>query len=213
MNDEELKRLWCKQKLDLAKFPPGDQIKVIRQRMKLLDRTYLWVDLMSIVATVGVIVFLFFATWSLLKMMPVVARVGMMIMIASLGYDIWKPIRARRLSSRQPPADAPVTEWLRHELEKERGRHELTHTMLLGESLPYWIGMMVMTWGLDVALWSKICFSAAMTGIWAIIYVMRWKLNRYTRRKAARPLIAELESLLQANTPESPDRKGDSSAS
>jgi hypothetical protein len=184
--------------LDPAKFSPDDQIKVMRMKMKLQDRAYLWVDVMIIVMAVGCIVYF---GWDFLKTRPSVARVGLAIMIGSVAFDIWRPIRARRKLP-QPPADAPVAQWLRHELEKERARHELTHTMLLWELLPFWIGTMVFTWGLNFQLSFGIIFSAGFTGMSVSLYVGRWKLNQYTLRKASRLLKAELESLLKANMTE-----------
>jgi hypothetical protein len=198
MNDDELKRLWQQQKLDAAKLSPDDQIKLMRIKMKLMDRVSLWVEAMIIVIAAGCI--LWFA-WTFLKAPPLVARLGLMIMIASLAFDIWKPIRARRASP-QAPADAPVTQWLRHELEKVRAESELKRSRLLWDLLPFWIGGVVFVWGLNIDLSSRIFFSAVLTGINAILYASRRKLNQYTWRKADQPLIEELESLLQSNTPE-----------
>ena len=42
MNDDQLKRLWCKQKLDAAKLSSGDQIKLMRIKTKALHRVSLW---------------------------------------------------------------------------------------------------------------------------------------------------------------------------
>jgi hypothetical protein len=142
---------------------------------------------------------LFFAWLFLfhLKILPLVSRVGLLIMIASLDFDIWKPIRARRVTP-PPPADAPLTQWLRHELEKVRARSKLSRTGLLWNLLPYFIGVIVFTWGLDMGLLSRILFTAFFTGINVIIFVSMWKLNQYTWRKADQPLMEELESLLRA---------------
>jgi hypothetical protein len=199
MNDEELKRLWCGQKLDApTKLSPGDQIKLMRIKTKALDRAYLWCD--TVIIGISALVLLFFA-WHLLKTTPLVARIGLVIMIATHAFDIWKTIRVRRVLP-QPPTDAPVTQWLRHELEKVRARSKLTRTMLWWDLLPFWVGAIVFTWGLDIALSSQIFFSAFFTGISVILYVSRWKLTQYTWRKADLPLIEELESLLKSNTPE-----------
>src|SRR5215469_15738285 len=105
MSDDELKHLWCKQRLDTAKLSPGDQIKLMRIRTNALDRAIGWVEAMIIIAAAGLI--LFFAWFFLvhLKILPLISRIGLLIMIASLGRDIWKPIRAWRGQSR-PPADA-----------------------------------------------------------------------------------------------------------
>jgi len=198
MNDEELKRLWREQKLDPAKLSPGDQMKLMRVKLKCLDRGFLWAD--TILIGLGAVCIFIFA-WTFLRTPLLVARIGLGIIIASLAFDIWKPIRARRLSPR-PPADAPVTQWLRHELEKVRAESELKRTMLWSYILPFWIGAIVFTWGLDTHVSSRIFFSAVLTGINVIIYVGMLKLNQYTRRKACLPLKEELESLLQSNTAE-----------
>jgi len=193
MSDEELKRLWCKQKLDPAKLSPGDQIKLMRMKMKLLDRAHVWVDAMIIVVSAGAIIYF---AWDFLKT-PILARIGLMIMIASLAFDIWKPIRARRMTP-QPPADAPVTQWLRRELEKVRARCELSRMRILWDLLPYLIGVIVFTWGLNIGLSFRIVFSAAFTGMTVLLYVSMLKVNQYTWRKADLPLIEELESLLKS---------------
>ena len=105
-------------------------------------------------------------------------------------------------TSPQPPADAPVTQWLRHELEKVRAQSGLKRGRLWSV-LPFWIGAVVFTWGLDTSLSSRIFFSAVLTGMNLVIYVTMWKLNQYTWRKADQPLIEELETLLKSNNPES----------
>jgi hypothetical protein len=197
MNYEELKRLWQCQKLVAPANPsPADQIKFMRLKMKLMDRAFLWVDAMIIV--IGAACILLFA-WHFLHIRPVMARIGLVITIAGLAYDIWEPIRARRLSP-QPPADAPVTQWLRHEIEKIRAQSGLKRSKLWSV-LPLWIGSMVLTWGLDIDLSARIFFSAFLTGLNLIIYVTMAKLNQYTWRKADLPLIEELESLLKSHTP------------
>jgi hypothetical protein len=198
MNDEELKRLWRKQKLDSEKLLPGDQTKLMRIKLKSLNRAYLWAD--ATLIGIGSACILFFA-WTFLKTPLLVARIGLGIIIASLAYDVWKPIRARRLSP-QLPADAPVAQWMLHELDKMRAESELKRTMLLSYLLPFWIGLMVFTWGLDLDLSSRTFFCAVLTGVNLILYVVMWKLNQYTARKACRPLKEELESLLKSNPPE-----------
>jgi hypothetical protein len=198
MNDEELKRLWRQQALDRAKLSPDDQMRLMRIKLKCLDRGFLWAD--AIIITLGALCMVVFARTFLKTPLPV-ARIGLAIIIASLAYDIWKPIRARRLSPR-PPADAPVAQWLRHELEKVRAESELKRAMLWSYVLPFWIGAIIFTWGLDTHLSSRIFFSAVLTGLNAIIYVGTLKLNQYTSRKACQPLKAELESLLKSNAPE-----------
>jgi hypothetical protein len=91
---------------------------------------------------------------------------------------------------------------LRHELEKVRAEFELKRGMVWSCVLPFWIGAIVLTWGLDMDRSSRIFFSAVLTGLNAIIYVGMLKLNEYTRRKDCLPLKEELESLLKSNTPE-----------
>src|SRR5205814_1277449 len=140
MNDDQLKRLWCKQKLTAAKLSPGDQIKLMRIKMKALHRVSLWVEAMEIVVDVGCILFFAWLFLFHLRILPLVSRIGLLIMFASLTFDIWKPIRARRMTP-QPTADASLTQWLRHELEKVRAGSELSRTRLLWDLLPYFIGV------------------------------------------------------------------------
>src|ERR1051325_4799917 len=158
MNDDELKRLWCKQKFDSAKLSPGDQIKLMRIKLNTLDRVSRWVEAMEIVVAVGCILFFAWLFLCHLKILPLVSRIGLLIMIASLAFDIRKPIHARRMTP-QPPADASLTQWLRHELEKLRAQSELSLTRLLWDLLPFLIGSIVFCWGLVIDLSSRTLFS------------------------------------------------------
>lgn len=197
MNLDELKSLWQCQKFDTPANPsPGEQIKLMRIKLKHLKRATLWVDAMIIVASALLI--LFFAR-TMLTTPLLVARIGLVITIASLVFWIWEPIRARRASP-QPQADAPVTQWLRYELEKVRVQSALKRGRLWSV-LPFWIGAVVFTWGLDTSLSSRIFFSTVLTGMNLAIYVTMWKFNQHAWRKADRPLIEELESLLKSNSP------------
>ena len=199
MNDEELKRLWCKQKLDATKLSPDEQINLMRIKLNALDRVSRLVDAMTIVVAVGMIVVFVGLGWYLLKI-SLLARIGLGIMIASCAFDIWKPILARMTPP--SPAEAPVTEWLRHELEKVRAECELSRSRLLWDLVPFWIGSIIFCGGLDGKLSPRIFLSALLTGTSVILYVSSWKLKLHTRRKADQPLIEELESLLKSNTPE-----------
>jgi hypothetical protein len=193
MNDEELKRLWCKQKLDPAKLSPGASLKLMRIKMKLLDRVLFWSDALEIGgAVVGIPLFIW--VWYFLKI-PLLGRIGIVITIAGEAFIIWKQLRARRVRvSQQPTADAPMMEWLRHELEKVRAECELARTALWWYVLPPWIGMNVFFWGVDIELPARIGCSAVTTAI-GVVY---WKLNQYTLRKHWPPLKEELEALLRA---------------
>ena len=196
MNDEELKRLWRKQKLGPAKLSPGDQIKLMRTKMKCLDRVLLTNDALGIgIGAVSIPVFVWFVCYFLKT--PLLARIGLVIAIAGEAFSIWKQLRARRLSP-QPTADAPVKQWLRHELEKVHAQCDLARTALWWYVLPPWIGMNVFCWGLDIELSARIGCSTVTTAI-GVVY---WKLNQYTLRKHWPPLKEELESLLKSNTPE-----------
>ena len=196
MNDEELKRLWRKQKLDPTNLSPGDQIKLMRTKMKSLDRVLLTSDALGIgFGVVSIPVLVWFVCYFLKT--PLLARIGLVIAIAGEGFSIWKQFRARRLSS-QPTADAPVTQWLWHELEKVRAECDLARTALWWYVLPPWIGMNIFFWGLDIELSARIGCSAVTTTI-CVVY---WKLNEYTLRKHWPPLMEELESMLKSNTPE-----------
>ena len=204
MTIEELKRLWQCQKLDApVKLSADDQIKLMRKKLKAVDRASRWVEAMEIVGSLGCIVFFAWLFLFHLKILPLLARIGLLIMIVTLGSDIWRPIRTRRLTP-QPPADAALAQWLRHELEKLRTQSELSRTGLLWNLLPYFIGCIVFTWGLNMGLMARIGFTAFFLVANVIIYVSMWKLNQYTRRKADQPLIEELEALLKSNTPDDP---------
>ena len=196
MNDEELKRLWWKQKLDPSKLSPGDQIKLIRTKMKCLDRVLLWSERLDIVGAVVLTPVFVWFVWYFLKI-PLPGRIGIGIIIAGESFGIWKQRRARRVSP-QPTPDAPLMQWLRHELEKVRVECELARTALWWYVLPPWIGMNVFFWGVNIELPARIGCSALTTAI-GVIYL---KLNHYTLRKHWPPLKEELESLLKSNTPE-----------
>ena len=204
MNFEELKRLFqCQQFESTAKLSSSDQIKLIRKRMKAMHRLSPWVAAMEIVVAVGV---LLFGAWLLLfhmKVVPLVSRIGFWIMIFGPGFDIWGRMLARRMSP-MPLADEQVTQWVRHELEKLRAQSELKGTDLLRDLLLFWIGAILVAWGMDDHLWSRIFLSAFLMGMGVIICAIGWKVNQFRRRKTNQPLIAELESLLKSNNPENP---------
>ena len=198
MNFEELKQVWQCQKFDVpAKLPPDDQTKLMRTKLKALERANAWVDAMIIAASLMLI---FFFARTFLTTPLLVARIGLVITIVSLIFWILEPIRVRQASP-QPLADAPVTQWLRHELQKIRIQSDLRRGRLWSV-LPFWTGAVVFTWGLNTSLSSRIFFSAVLTGINLAIYVTMRKLNQYTWRKADQPLIEELESLLRSNASE-----------
>jgi hypothetical protein len=128
MNDEELKRLWQGQKLDApAKLSPGERIEKMRKKMKCLDRVLLWSDALDIGGAVaGIPVFLWFV-WYYLEA-PLLARIGIVILIAGEAFSLRKQRRARR-GLPQPMAGAPTMQWLRLELEKVNTECELARTM------------------------------------------------------------------------------------
>jgi hypothetical protein len=194
MNDDELKRLWRQQKLDPAKLLPDGQIKLMRKKMKCLDRVLLWSFAWEIGDAVVLTPVFVWLVWHFLKT-PLLPRIGIVIASAGVAFSIWKHIRARRMSP-QPTADAPIMQWLRHELEKVRAECELARTALWWSLLPFWIGTNIFFWGLDIELPARLGCSAVITAI-CVVY---WKLNQYTQRKHWPPLIAELESLLKSNT-------------
>ena len=195
MNYEQLKRLWQCQRLDApAALSPGDQIELMRKKMKGLDRVLLSRDAVEI-GLVAVLILVF--GWSSLKVPLLVPRIGMVITIAGLALIIWKRIRARRLLAR-PTADAPIMQWLRHELGKVSAECELLRSLAWWYLLPLWIGLTVFYGGLDTELSSRIIYWAVSTGV----FVFTWKLNQSALGKHWLPLKEELESLLQSNTPE-----------
>ena len=197
MNDDELKRLWQCQNLNVpAKLSPGEQIEKVRKKMKCLDRVLQWDDALDIGgAVVGTPVAVWFI-WYYLKA-PFLACIGIVILIAGEAFSIWKQRRARR-GLPQPPAGAPMMQWLRHELEKVNAECELARTMFWWYLLPFWIGMIIFLWGLGIELPARIGCFAVVTAICIIC----WRLNQYVLRKHWPPLINELESLLKSDTPE-----------
>jgi hypothetical protein len=196
MNDDELRRLWQEEKMDVpAKLSPGEQIRLMRIKMKAMDRVLLWGNTFDIVAlAVSIPVFGWFG-WSVLTIQPLMARIGWMIMIGSFVFSIWKGVRLRRHWP-QPMADATVTQWLRHELERIRAG-EPKRIRFLRCELPFGVGLFVFTWGLDIPVSSRVFFTALFMGMGVILDVAAWKLNQYTWRSADLPLIEELESLLK----------------
>src|SRR5437764_4453540 len=117
MNDEELRHLWGKQKLAPARLSPGEQIELMRRKMKSLDRVLLTSDAFGIaMGTVLIPVFVWLVC-SYLKT-ALLARVGLVIAVAGEAVSLGKQLRARRSSRSlaQSAAEEPVTHWLRHEL-------------------------------------------------------------------------------------------------
>lgn len=205
MNFEELKHLFQCQKFEsTAKLSPSAQMELMRKRMKSMHRLAPWVEVMEIVVGVGTILFVAWLSLFHLKIVPLVSRIGFLILIVSFGlFDIWKPIRARRMPP-EPPADAPVTQYLRYVLEKLRVRAELKRSELLQELLLFWLGAILLAWGLDTGLLSRIFLAAFVMGTGVIICVIHWKVKQFKRRITDQPLIEELESLLKSNNPTEP---------
>jgi hypothetical protein len=196
MNDDELKRLWRQQKLDPAKLSSAGQIELMRKKMKRMDCVLRWSFVWEIGGAVVLTPVFVWFVWHFLKT-PLLARIGVVIIIAGEAFSIWKHVRARRTLP-EPTADAPILQWVRDELEKVRVERELDRTALWWSLLPSWIGMNVFFWGLDIEVPARLGCSAVVTAI-CVVY---WKLNQYTQRKHWPALIAELESLLESNAPE-----------
>ncbi|MCI0744522.1 MAG: hypothetical protein L0Y58_03860, partial [Verrucomicrobia subdivision 3 bacterium] len=191
MNDQELKDLWRRQKLEDA--PPVDaraQIEAMRDRMSKLHRTLNWRDFRELagcaVVIVGFGVFFFLFPYA-------VTRIGALINIGGALLISWKMIECRRRVPRPDPA-APVAQWLEQERHRVYHQAELLRTVLWWYLLPFWLGTNVFFWGLpNQSLAVNITFTVVITLLYAWIY---W-LNQSARRKQLLPLKDELEALLQ----------------
>src|SRR5215216_5506829 len=119
MNEQELKDLWRRQKLEAV--PPVDaraQIEAMRDKMSKLHRTLKWRDFRELAGCVVVI--LGFSAWFFVFPYPV-TRIGDLINIGGALLISWKFIESRRRAPR-PDAAAPVAQWL--EQERQRLHHQ-----------------------------------------------------------------------------------------
>ena len=194
MNDEELKDLWRKQKLEAAPLVDARaQIEALRNKMACLHRglkvSGFWE--LALYAVIIVVFTIYFFT-----IPHFVTRIGALILVGGLLFATWKSIQSRR-STPQPIADAPVVEWLKYDLATVHEQAELNRTMMWWYLLPFLIGMNFFFWGLPVSLAAKIGPSVLTVLIVASTY---W-LNQRARRKQWLPLQEELEALLLTESP------------
>ena len=196
MNDDALKRLWQKQTPEApAPLPPDEQIKRMKAKMKALDCVLRWSEALDLGDTTVMTPVFVGLVWYFLQPSPL-ARAGLVIMLANSVFGLWKQRRALPVSP-PPTADAPMLQWLRHDLETVHAQREQARTAFW-RSLPSWIGLNAFVWGLDIELFARIGCSVLFTAI----YGSYWKLNQHTLRKRWSPLAEELESLLKSGTPE-----------
>ena len=119
MNDQELKDLWQKQKLEAA--PPVDaraQIEAMRNKMSELHTTLNARNVGELAACGFVIIV--FSVYFFIFPYPV-ARIGGLIVIGGCLLASWKFIESRRRAP-CPDAAAPIAHWLKQE--RERVHHE-----------------------------------------------------------------------------------------
>jgi hypothetical protein len=191
MNEQELKDLWARQKLDAA--PPVDaraQIDAMRNKMSQLHRTLKARDFREFagcaVVIIGFSVSFFVFPYPL-------TRIGDLINIGGALFVSWKLIESRRRAA-GPDAGAPVAEWLAQERQRVHHQAELLRTVLWWYLLPFWVGTNLAFWGLpNQPLALNIAFTVAITLLYAWIY----RLNQSARRKQLLPLQDELEALFQ----------------
>ena len=181
MNDQELKDLWRRQKLEAA--PPVDaraQIKAMRDKMACLHRGLNTTDFLGLAgyAVVLIVFTIYFFTTPYF-----VTRIGTLILIGGDLFASWKIIQRRR-STPQPIADAPVMEWLKYDLATVHQQAEQSRTVLWWYLLPFLIGMNVFFWSMPVSFSIKIGPSVLTALIAAVTY---W-LNQRVRRKQWLPM-------------------------
>jgi len=191
MNDQELKDLWQKQKLDAA--PPVDaraQIETMRTKMSELHATLNARNVGELAACAFVIIV--FSVYFFIFRYPL-ARIGDLIVIGGCLLASWKFIETRRRAPR-PDAAAPMAHWLKQERERVHHEAELLRTVLWWYILPIGLGTNVFFWGLpNLPLAADIGF----TGVATLMYVWIYRRNQTARRKKLLPVQDELEALLQ----------------
>jgi CubicO group peptidase (beta-lactamase class C family) len=191
MNDQELKDLWRKQKLECT--PAVDapaQIEVMREKMSKLHGQLNARDFRELAACAFVIIV--FSVYFFAFPYPI-TRIGDLIVIGGALLASWKFMECRRRVPR-PDAGAPMAHWLKQERQRVHHEAELLRTVLWWYILPLGLGTNVFFWGLPhVPLAGKIGF----TGMATLMYVWIYWLNQSARRKRLLPVQDELEALLQ----------------
>jgi D-alanyl-D-alanine-carboxypeptidase/D-alanyl-D-alanine-endopeptidase len=191
MNEQELKDLWQKQKLEAAPLVDARaQIEAMRTKMSELHAT-LNARNVGELATCGFVIIVF-GVYFFIFPYPV-TRLGDLIVIGGCLLASWKFIESRRRAPR-PDAAAPMAHWLKQERERVHHEAELLRTVLWWYILPIGLGTNVFFWGLPKLPWAaKIGF----TGVATLIYVWIYRRNQTARRKKLLPVQDELEALLQ----------------
>ena len=190
MNDQELKDLWRKQKMEPV--PPVDaraQIEAMRNKMSELHTT-LNARNVGELAACGFVIIVFSVYFFIFR--HPVTRIGDLIVISGCLLAAWKFIESRRRAPR-PDAAAPMAHWLKQERERVHHEAELLRTVLWWYILPIGLGTNVFFWGLPVPLVAKIGF----TGVATLMYVWIYRRNQTARRNKLIPVQDELEALLR----------------
>lgn len=191
MNDQELKDLWRRQKLEAASpVDPRTQIEAMRKKMSQLRRALHARNFREL--AVCALVIIIFSVYFVIIPYPV-TRIGDLIVIGGALFIAWKLLECRKRAPR-PDAGAPVAHWLKHERDRVHHEAELLRTVHWWYLLPIWLGANVFYWGFPNRPFAE---RIAYTAVTALAFAGIYWLNQAARRKQLLPVEAELEALLQ----------------
>src|SRR5204863_7914969 len=140
MNDDELKKLWQRQRLREPDLSPAQLIPAMQNKTTLLRRCLDARDLRELWACALVIVI--FGIFYFTVYRTPVSRLGDLIVIGSSIFIAWKLVHTRRRTPPTPPG-ATVVESLQAELNAVRAQSRLLGAVLWWYLLPGFIGLVV----------------------------------------------------------------------
>src|SRR3954469_23473252 len=191
MNEDELKKLWQRQRLRNPEPSAAQFVSAIQNKMSGLRRILDARDLRELIGcAVVIIIFGYFYFNAYGEPIP---RLGDLIVIGSAIFIGWKLVYTRRSTPPAPPG-ASVVASLQAELNSVRAQSRLLKSVFWWYLLPGLIGLLVATWGRRMDLFSKIFGSLVFIGVDAFV----WWLNQRARSKQLLPAEAQLESLLHS---------------
>lgn len=189
MNDEDLKKLWREQPLQIPQTHESvDTTDAFRLKMKKFDRTIFWRDVRELIACA--VVALAFGLF-LFSVKPMMARVGCAITIAGAAFIAWRLVSSKRKAGPEI-ADAPVLQALRREKLKVEIQIGLLRSVWWWYLLPVLGGATIFAFGMQPDAKKRMILGGTFLFVGVVIH---W-VNQLAVRKYLEPLKNELETLI-----------------
>ncbi len=193
MNEDDLKKLWRQQPLNVP--PPlagAGQIRDIEQKMKRFDRIIKWRDVRELAAC-AVVAVAFGGLF--VGVHPPVARLGCAITVAGAFFIAWRLVSSKRKAGPEIPG-APVMEALRREILKVDIQISLLRSVWWWYLLPTLGGASIFALGVQPDPRKRIVMLAAFLFAGVVVH---W-VNQRAVRQYLVPLKTELESMIGSSS-------------